>query len=452
MFAMFENKEGVKGEIIGELVKSAPNVAVTINPNIKISSLSDFTKYRIGTFQEYSTTYNIAKYILPKETEIIPLDHKQILNKLVDRTIDIAIVLLEQALDLEALGGRIIFNFKDEFNKFLFTGFTISNILESKYKKKIKSFLVSVREAVRYIYKNKEEVYSTFVKLFPNIMQPKKVFEEYLKIWSTTINVEKDDYRNAYKAWNKNYPELLKIYLPYFRKTSIAESVIEKINSGNFRRDYPFLEDKLEERIISSIKQNKPLKLVGFWGASDKSLVKDDDLKTISYFKKYIENVKNALKREVEVTWILADEHAESNGYNKKNYNKYLVNIQSRLRQDGFKTIYLKDLWKKWGITHKTIRDSVKKKPTNWWSTINIATQLEEQAKGKSKAGNYILGAKKYYIMRKLEKKFIEKDFSDYTFFAFTDGRMQSIYPKLPTLYLYAQGKKNSVVPWFDKQ
>ena len=81
---VFENKEGVKGEIIGELVNSSLSMAVTINPNIKISGLKDFAKYKIGTFQKYSTTHTTIKSILPRETEIMPLEFNQLLNKLID--------------------------------------------------------------------------------------------------------------------------------------------------------------------------------------------------------------------------------------------------------------------------------------------------------------------------------------------------------------------------------
>jgi len=59
------------------------------------------------------------------------------------------------------------------------------------------------------------------------------------------------------------------------------------------------------------------------------------------------------------------------------------------------------------------------------------------------------MGAKKYYVMRKIEKKFMEKDFKDCVFFSFSDGQMQSILPKLPTLYLYTQNRGINDAPWF---
>lgn len=449
MFAMFENKEDVKGEIIGEIVNNIPNVAVSLNPNVKINNKEDFKKYKIGTFQEYTTTHNIAKYILPKETQIIPIDYKKIVNSLVSRDIDIAIILPEQAYDIEALGGKIIYSFKGEFNNYLFTGFTIANILESKYRKKLKSFIVSTRESIRYINKNKDEAYKFFIKLFPNLKQPKKVFNKYLEFWSTTIKVESNGYKNAYKVWNKNHPELLKQYYPYFKRFSAADFIINKINSRNFRRDYPFLEDKMEETILNSVSKKKPLKFVGFWGASSKSKIDKNDLKAISYFKKYIENIKEEFKNDIGVTWILADEHARNNGYRKNDYGKYLLEIDEHLNKNNFKTIYLSKLWKRWDLNIRAINSHIKNKPQKWWKDVNIAKKLENQAKERFKKGGHQIGAQKYYAMRKLEKKFLEKDYKDCIFFNFSDGKMQSIYPTLPTIYLYALERGDSRCPWF---
>jgi asparagine synthase (glutamine-hydrolysing) len=451
MFAMFDNKDSIKGEIIGEIVNNIPNVAVSLNPNIKINCKDDFKKYKVGTFQEYTTTHNIAKYILPQETEIIPLDYKEVIESLINRDIDIAIMLPEQAYNIEPFGGKIIYSFEKEFNNYLFTGFTTANILEARYKKKLKSFVVSVRESIRYIKKNKEESYNSFAKMFPELKQPKKVFEKYLNFWSTTLRVENIDYKNAYKVWKKNHPELLKKYHPYFKRFSLADSVIEKINSRHFRRDYPFFEDKIEERILNSLNNKKTLKFVGFWGASNKNQIGKEDFKTINYFKEYIKNIKDEFKGKIEVTWILADSHAINNGYNKKNYSEYLKGIEKYLRKNNFKIVYLSSLWKKWNLSKRDINKYIKNNPKKWWKDVNIAKKLEEQAKKRFKKDNYLIGAQKYYAMRVLEKKFLEKEFKECIFFGFSDGRMQSIYPSLPTIYLYTETRGISESPWFVK-
>ena len=89
---------------------------------------------------------------------------------------------------------------------------------------------------------------SSFIETLP-ICSEYLSINKYLEFWSTTIKVESNGYKNAYKVWNKNHPELLKQYYPYFKRFSAADFIINKINSRNFRRDYPFLEDKMEETI-----------------------------------------------------------------------------------------------------------------------------------------------------------------------------------------------------------
>ena len=104
---------------------------------------------------------------------------------------------------------------------------------------------------------------------------------------------------------------------------------------------------------------------------------------------------------------------------------------------------------KNWKINQRLIDSFIKQKKQGWWNEINIAKQLEEQAEKRFKYEDKKVGAKKYYTIRTMEKKYIEKDFKDYIFFAFSDGQMQSIYPKMPTIYLHAQKRGNGEVPWF---
>ena len=450
MFSMFENDEGVKGEIIGELVNCIPNVAVTINPNIQINELNDFTKYRVGTFQKFTTTHSVAKYFLPKETLIETFDYKDLIKNIVDRKIDIAIVIPEQAIDLEAVGGKPVFDFKDLKKSFLYTGFTISNTLELKYRDSIKSFLTAIRESTRYIKKNKEEAFETFKKLFPDLKNPKAVFDCYLKMWSTTIKVENTDYLEAHKMWKQNYPDLLKEYLPYFRVSSPADKVINKINKRKYRKDFPFLEDQIQDLILNSIQKNEAMNFTGFWGAGLKYNINQSDKETIDRMRVYFNEIKSELKQDIKVTFILADEHAKNNGYNSKKYKKYLREIKEYLERSDFEVVYLSELWKKWKINIKKINNLLKNKPEQWWSDIPFSSKLEKQASLRYQGKNKKEGAMKYYLMRNLEKKYLEQEFKDSVFFTFSDGSQQSIYPKLPTIYLFAKERGSGKVPWFE--
>ncbi len=450
MFAMFENIGGVKGEIIGELVNIVPNVAVTINPSIQINEIKDFTKYRVGTFQKFTTTHSVAKYFLPSQTEIIPYDYDELVGKLIDRKIDVAIVIPEQAVELVASGGRIVFDFKILGKNFLFSGFTISNLIELKYRKKLKSFISAIRESTRYIIKNKEISFKTFQKLFPYLKNPRVIFDYYLDIWSPTIKVENSDYHAAQKMWKQVCPELLKEYLPYFGTKSITEPVLEKINDRNFRRDFPFLEDRLEELIINSMSNGAVLKFIGFWGAGKKNRITTLDKEIIDRLKKYFDGIRKVLGANIEITFILADEHAKNNGFVPREYNSYLSGIKEYLEKNDFKTMHLNILWKKWGLNQSCIIKLLEKKSERWWRDVPIAEKLENQAVKRFLFKNKKEGAQKYYIMRMLEKSHMEKSFKDSVFFVFSDGAMQTIYPKIATLYLNTRKRGFGEAPWFE--
>jgi hypothetical protein len=303
---------------------------------------------------------------------------------------------------------------------------------------------------VRYIGKNKAEAFEEFSKLFPELKEKERVFNTYLDFWSTTIKVDKEGYKNACDIWKQNYPELLKEYVPYFKKASLADPVIEKINAREYRRDFPFLEDVLEKNIIEAIEVKKPLRLVGFWGGGKKSAPDEHDEKTINYFKGYIESICSTLAFGVEVTWILSDTHAKNNGYQEENYTKYLEEIKSKLEANGFQAIYLSKLWEKWNLTAQAIQEELDRQPADWWNKVSIAVGLEKQAQKRFVGKDFKLGAQKYYIMRKLEKPLLEAEFADCIFFSFNDGQTQSLLPTLPSVYIYSEERGVSDTPWFN--
>lgn len=451
LFAMFENQSS-KGEIIGELVRSVPLVAVSINPTISIHSLNDFSKYRIGTFQKFSTTHTVATSLLPAGTSIAPFEHSQILEKLVSREIDIAIVLMEYALDLEAQGGKIIYKFSTHLPHYLFSGLTVSGNLEPRHKKALNSFVASIKEAMKYISNNKVEALKYFSKIFPELRQPEKVIEAYSKFWVSSLKVNPDDYNRSHYIWKKNYPGLLKNHNePYFRSYSVADPIIETLCNQEIRREYPFLEDILRTRIESCIANKEPIKLVGFWGAGSKQSHDEHDRKTIKHFNEFILKAKGKYSYGIEVNFLLADMHAINNGYQKNVVKKYLQGIDKELHKYRFQTTYLSVLWKKWGLSITLINKILQSKNKKWWSSVSINKLLEQRSAKDFIGDNKVLGAQKYYIMRSLEKSFLEKEFSKDIFIIYGSSAIQQIYPNLPSLYLYTEKKFYNICPWFSE-
>lgn len=452
LFAMFEGEANPNGhgEIIGELVSGLPVVAVAINPNIKIDSIEDFSKYKIGTFQKYSTTNTVVSHIL-KNQEIQSFDSKELPQKLVDRDIDIAVVLLEQGIDIVSLGGKIVFDFRNIYPQYLFSGFTIASTILKAHKQKMHEFLASVKEAIKYITHNKEESIYIFKELFPEIRNHSEILDWYKKRWVKSLKVAREDYLKSHHVWKSVYPTILKNHdVPFYRSTTPTDTILDKINDSNSRREYPFLENKLREMIDKGLQEKTPLKLFGFWGAGPKNKIDEHDIKTIEHLQKYITGLSKVYTHGVEVNFILADMHGQNNGYEKNIINSYLKLVSEKLDSVGFKYTYLSSLWEKWGVNFKQIDTTLKNKKRDWWESISIGGELEHRSENNFLGNDKKLGAQKYYVLREIEKTYLEKEYSDGVFFVYGDSIAQQIYPTLPTLYLFTEKKYSSICPWFN--
>lgn len=51
--------------------------------------------------------------------------------------------------------------------------------------------------------------------------------------------------------------------------------------------------------------------------------------------------------------------------------------------------------------------------------------------------------------MRMIEKTMLEEYFGDAVFITFGSHKLQSLYPNVPTLYLYSSRERNYELPWF---
>lgn len=445
LFAMFDGMKAVgKGEIFGELVHSTPIVAVALNPAIRIDKPDDLLHYKLGSFQKYSTTHTVVQSLLPT-AEIHTCSHRDVIAKLVDRSIDIALVLAEFAIDLEARGGRILYEFAPQMPHYLFTGFTHAGSLEPRHKKKLPSFTAAVRESLRYMVRHPEEAVKAFHKLFPEIEHPEKVIDYYRKFWIGNLKVVHEDYLKSHAVWKRSYPEILKQHEPYFKGHSPADAVLEVINSRHFRREYPFLEDRLKLKI----ERQEPLHFVGFWGASSKTGLNRHDTDTITHLYDWLTRIQAVYAAGAKVTFLLADFHARNNGYREVQYLPYLKEVQQALHAKGLSTLWLSELWEKWEVTAQNVEKQLTGKKPGWWNSIGIATNLEHRAAKNFAGHDARLGAQKYHVMRKIEKPCLEKEFRDAVFLVYGDSTLQSLYPKIPTVYLWTEKGGFSNCPWF---
>lgn len=446
LFAMFdiEQNRQNKGEIIGQVVGPAPIVVAAIDPKIKIDKVGDLVRYKVGTFQKFTTTHTIASSLLGPES-IQAFEYDGVIRALEDRKIDVAIVLGEQALELEARGGHIVFNFSDIIPAYFFSGFAVAGHLESRHRKHLNAFTAAIREALKWMRNHPDRALDIFRHTFPDIPDPERVIDYYEPFWVGNLKVRKEDYSAAHATWRKAYPHILKAGTHYMRMPSPADAVIDVINKKKFRREYPFLEDVLRARIEGG----KPLNLVGFWGAGKKSALDSHDTDTIRHFATFLEEIRAVYPPGVSATFILADKHAENNGYDKRRFSSYLKAVEAALSQHGIESIYLSSLWKKWKINHDTVSRDLRRRAAGWWDRISINKNLEGKSEHNFQGDDKPHGAQRYYVMRDVEKPLLEESFKDHIFIVYGDSVAQQIYPRLPTLYLWTAKGNFSPCPWF---
>ncbi len=453
VFSYSENKMGMKGKIIGELIGKVPLKAVSIRPDIAIDKLASFNEFKIGTFQKFTTTHTIAKYLLPN-ANIIAYDYKKLLPALQNKAIDIAITIPEFAEEVVSRGGHVVYDFEPEFKYFLLSGFTIADNLDKKYLENIESYLAAVKEAIKDIRNQPAQSLESFTKEFPGLTNHKHLFDYLLTLWTDSLKVHKSGLNKSRHVWKTVYPWLLKTSLPRFVESGPEEPIVKLITSKRFSRDIPYREDELRRKLRQALRNKQPIQMVGFWGASGKKEVDLADLEAIEQLVTFNEEIKSLHKQGAKMTLILSDEHARLNSFKAASYRPYLQEIEAILQKSGIATIPLSRLWRKWrlrpDIIQARIRQYERQKKT-WWNDVIIRSKLEESAQKTIGTKKYKEEAKRYYVMRSIESQHLKREFPEGIFITYASDEQQVIFPDIATLYLWVK-KGTSHVPWFSSQ
>ena len=450
VFTFANNAEGVNGKIAAQLIGKVPFCAITFNPTIQITNLADFKKYTVGTFQKFSTCHTLMTELLTG-TEIKAFPYDILIDALKHKEIDVAIVLPEQAYDLLAVGGHIVFSFENIFNEYLLTGINISNNLDEEYQDAVISFISAIKESVNVIKNNKERALNCFIEEFPGIHNHELLFSRLINFWNRGLTISRKGLNRSIHSWKKVYPWLLKSNMPQFIENRQEDEIIKVLTEEHISRDIPYLEDNLRTLIADAIKNKKPIRIIGYWGASNKRSINDEDIATLKTFILLNDNVKKLHAPGIEPTFILADEHARLNGFNRNNYLNYLKEMSKQISSHGFKFLYLSQLWKEAGIKDNIIHSSIKGVSDTEWNDLSISIKLEKSAMHLG-FSNFKNEAKRYYVIRKMESRLIAHKFKNMFFFTHSDGSYQSMLPDMPTIYLRAGKHGKQILPWFSEQ
>ncbi|MEO8637484.1 MAG: asparagine synthase (glutamine-hydrolyzing) [Candidatus Taylorbacteria bacterium] len=226
--------------------------------------------------------------------------------------------------------------------------------------------------------------------------------------------------------------------------TSLAMEILKSFDTWKFKREQPKTLAKLLETILLAVRSKKPIQFVMYWGKGERDKVGEKEKKAISYLEKMLKGIQEKYPTGSKITFILTDTHAELNGYTKLQIDQYFDSVIQLAKQVGFATVRLstlasfdeKDLMKK--------KDGIK-------INNDLLGILIESSEKHCKRYDPDTGAKLYYLQNQIEKKEIEKNFSDTIFLTYNGNEFDEILPNgLPIFYMHSLDRGTSIKPWFD--
>ncbi|PJC24206.1 asparagine synthase (glutamine-hydrolyzing) [Candidatus Uhrbacteria bacterium CG_4_9_14_0_2_um_filter_41_50] len=226
--------------------------------------------------------------------------------------------------------------------------------------------------------------------------------------------------------------------------TKLAGEILESFDTWQFKREQPKTEEKLLETILRSVRSKKPIEFVMYWGKGERDIIGEKEKEAILYLKKMLSMILEKYPFGSKVTLILTDTHAELNGHTKSQINQYFDSVITLARQAKFYTTNLSTL---------AIFDeqALMKKLGGEKISDELLNILVESSEKHCKKYNPDIGAKLYYLQNLIEKKEIEKSFSEAIFLTYNGNELDEIFPnKIPIFYMYSIKKGTSVKPWFD--
>lgn len=237
-----------------------------------------------------------------------------------------------------------------------------------------------------------------------------------------------------------------------------VHNIMRSIKKPIYRRYSPSHENMLCEIIEKLFRQWKPLRFFLFWWAADKPCADEYDNACISYLKMFFEDIAASCLFGVTVTFLLADEHALNNGYTKDMFVSYLQDVSSLVNSNWWHICYLSDMYRLYGIEREhAVQRYIEHQALNRRWELPIKAYLEKNAQKHyrwwlSVWSPAVLWAQLYYAMRMCEKPFLAAYFKENIFLTFWNKKLQSLYPHLPTLYMYSWVWKRTVLPWFARK
>ena len=189
------------------------------------------------------------------------------------------------------------------------------------------------------------------------------------------------------------------------------------------------------------IKLNLPIKLVAYWGITNKPKTDNLDIETMEFLESINKRIQEIYPKGIAFDLILTDHHAFTiNNYTKDEVNNYFIGLKDLFNKyNNIKLFILSEL-----------RQQIKLSPLikiDYTPSKDLIPLLNRGALRMHKGCNLEGSIELYYKTRIQEKAIFEGLFSKDIFFTYNNPKYKELFPNLPVLYLFAR-KGKSAPPW----
>ncbi|MBI5225926.1 hypothetical protein HY994_01655 [Candidatus Micrarchaeota archaeon] len=256
--------------------------------------------------------------------------------------------------------------------------------------------------------------------------------------------------------------------------TAKARRVVQILNRAEVRRNPPYRRDDLLKRIESTIREDRPILLAGFWGGHKEAHPHEadrNDVAALDLLKKTADLV--GAIHPVQVQLIFSDVHSALNSVPPSTIRDYRSEIRKQALERGFQITDLSQLYRMWQPKSRSsqqaatcfIREHRNQAEELMRQDVSLSTRLETAASRRKLFVVHWLGAHfetvpahavahsalEYAALRLAEKKhlvhFVQSQKP--VFFAYGHPDLQPILPDAPTVYWYSTRKGQGETPWF---
>jgi len=220
---------------------------------------------------------------------------------------------------------------------------------------------------------------------------------------------------------------------------TLAKRVALKLRSRKYNRHKNKDFDKLMQSVQYFVEKNKPVHVVGYWGVCDKRGVCERDMDSLEVLNGINLSVKEIYELGIRFTFIIADSHAEMNGYTESEFSSYISGIKNLFdRYENVDYVLLSDLRKE--IDFGGVDGVV-------FSPNPILDKMLLSGANRLFKGDPVEGIKLYVKTRVSETMIFDKKFPNSIFFTYNHPAYTTLFPKMSVLHLYS-GSGTTKPPW----